>query len=73
MHMTHRLTWTLALAALGACGEAPKTACTTAALTCSAPGWQLEDVQPKSSRMGQTYGLEAFRDRATLVALLSAG
>ncbi|MCB9557491.1 MAG: hypothetical protein H6707_15395 [Deltaproteobacteria bacterium] len=39
----------------------------------AAPGWQLTDFQPKSPRSGQTYGLEAFRGRPLLVALLSAG
>jgi hypothetical protein len=35
------------------------------------PTWQLEDFQPKSSRYRTTYGLEAFRGKVTVVALLS--
>lgn len=38
-----------------------------------APAWQLEDVQPKSARKGQVYGMEAFRGRVTVLALLAGG
>lgn len=34
------------------------------------PTWQLVDVQPKSSRFNQTYGLSAFLGRPTVVMLL---
>jgi len=36
----------------------------------AAPTWQLEDVQPLSPRMGQTYGLDAFTGRVIVVSLL---
>ncbi len=36
------------------------------------PTWQLKDFQPKSARFGQTYGLEAFKGKVTVVALLTA-
>lgn len=35
------------------------------------PTWQLQDFQPKSPRYGNTYGLEAFKGKVTVVALLS--
>lgn len=35
------------------------------------PTWKLEDFQPKSSGYRTTYGLEAFRGKVTVVALLS--
>ena len=35
------------------------------------PTWQLADFQPKSAKNGTTYGLEAFRGKVTVVALLS--
>lgn len=34
------------------------------------PTWQLEDVQPLSPRMGQTYGVDAFTGRVIVVSLL---
>jgi hypothetical protein len=34
------------------------------------PTWMRQDVQPKSSRYQQTYGLEAFRGKAVVVVLL---
>lgn len=34
------------------------------------PTWQREDVQPKSERFGQSYGLEHFRGRTVVVVLL---
>lgn len=37
------------------------------------PGYQTEDVNTKSAKYKQTYGLAAFKGKATLVALLSAG
>jgi hypothetical protein len=37
----------------------------------TAPGWVLEDFQPQSQRHGEAYGLSAFREHVTLVALLS--
>ena len=35
------------------------------------PTWKLLDFQPKSPKHNQTYGLEQFRGRVTLVALLA--
>ena len=34
------------------------------------PSWMRQDVQPKSTRYQQTYGLEAFRGKALVVVLL---
>jgi hypothetical protein len=34
------------------------------------PGWMLEDVQPASPRVGQTYGLQTFSDKIVVVTLL---
>lgn len=34
------------------------------------PTWQLEDVQPQSVRVGQTYGLDAFTDHTVVVTLV---
>lgn len=34
------------------------------------PAWMRQDVQPKSARYQQTYGLEAFRGKAMVVVLL---
>jgi len=34
------------------------------------PAWSKRDVQPKSARFGQRYGLEAFRGKALVVVLL---
>ncbi|HVJ92803.1 MAG TPA: AhpC-related (seleno)protein [Labilithrix sp.] len=36
----------------------------------SLPSWMRVDVQPKSARFQQTYGLEAFRGKAMVVVLL---
>jgi hypothetical protein len=33
------------------------------------PKWEREDVQPKSARTGQVYGLEAFRGKTIVVTL----
>lgn len=35
------------------------------------PKWELTDFQPKSLRFNETYGLNHFRGRVTLVALLA--
>jgi hypothetical protein len=34
------------------------------------PAWQLEDVQPVSPRVGQTYGVDSFTNRVIVVSLL---
>lgn len=34
------------------------------------PSWMLEDVQPASPRLGQTYGLQTFSERIVVVTLL---
>lgn len=34
------------------------------------PTWQLEDVQPQSPRVGQTYGLDTFSGKIVVVTLL---
>jgi hypothetical protein len=34
------------------------------------PAWQREDVQPKSARFGQSYGLDAYSGKTVVVVLL---
>ncbi len=34
------------------------------------PSWILEDIQPASPRVGQTYGLQTFSDKIVVVTLL---
>ncbi|MDB4962392.1 MAG: hypothetical protein JWP01_2391 [Myxococcales bacterium] len=34
------------------------------------PLWMLEDIQPASPRVGQTYGLDAFTGKIIVVSLL---
>ena len=53
---------------------APPDACSLAPLCVGAawPAWTLEDFQPKSPRLGQSYGLDAFKGSVTVVALLEA-
>ncbi len=34
------------------------------------PRWSLEDVQPASPRVGQTYGLDTFTGKIIVVSLL---
>lgn len=34
------------------------------------PAWTLEDVQPQSTRFGQSYGLSEFAGRPVVVVLL---
>jgi hypothetical protein len=36
------------------------------------PTWSLEDIQPESTRFGQTYGLDVF-DGQVIVAVLVEG
>jgi hypothetical protein len=36
----------------------------------SRPTWMLEDVQPESPRVGQTYGLDTFGNKTVVVVLL---
>ena len=37
------------------------------------PGWELVDFQPKSPKYNQKYGLDHFKGRITMVALLAHG
>jgi|GEM_PF-4397595 hypothetical protein len=53
----------------GADGGGPAT-CTTCA-GANAPTWALEDFQPKSDKFETTYGLEAYRGKVLVVALLA--
>jgi hypothetical protein len=49
--------------------------CNTSQANCSgaaAPNWELQDLQPKSSKYLTSYGLDVFRGDITLVALFSA-
>lgn len=34
------------------------------------PRWSLEDIQPASPRVGQTYGLDVFTNKIIVVSLL---
>ena len=34
------------------------------------PLWKLEDIQPQSPRVGQTYGLDTFTGKTVVVSLL---
>ena len=38
----------------------------------AAPPWTLADFQPQSCGAGSTYGMDSFRGRVTVVALLAA-
>ena len=49
------------------CDPAAQVTCAGAA----APVYSLADVQPKSARFGESYGLEAFRGQVLVVALLA--
>jgi hypothetical protein len=46
--------------------ECPPTAGDPAAL----PTWKLEDIQPESPRVGQTYGLDTFSGKIIVVTLV---
>jgi hypothetical protein len=50
-----------------ACGSGPST-CPGAEM----PDFQLEDFQPASEAFETTYGLEVFKGKPTVVALLAA-
>ncbi len=39
-------------------------------MTSTRPTWMLEDVQPESPRVGQTYGLDTFGNKTVVVVLL---
>ncbi len=78
--MIHRslLLSTISLA-LAACGASPSGGTPDSAdpTMDSPPGtpqrlptWMLEDVQPESPRVGQTYGLDTFADKTVVVLLL---
>lgn len=34
------------------------------------PTWMLEDIQPASPRVGQTYGLDSFSGKVVVVTLV---
>jgi hypothetical protein len=64
----------LAATLLAACADDRETCLSTEA-TCpgaAAPGWVLEDVQPRSPRFGQRYGLASFRGQVVLLALIDS-
>jgi hypothetical protein len=52
-------------------GEAPDCVTGKTCVGSEMPTWKLEDFQPKSSGFKKTYGLEAFKGKVTVVALLS--
>lgn len=61
---------------LVACGESENNepqSCGAQGTRCAAsdwPQWQLKDIQPKSDQFEQTYGLDAFKGKTVVVALL---
>jgi hypothetical protein len=55
----------------GLLADASDAGCTTC-VGASMPSWQLTDYQPESPGFGKTYGLEAFRGKVTVVALLAS-
>lgn len=38
--------------------------------TLTLPTWSLEDIQPQSPRVGQTYGLDTFSGKIVAVTLV---
>lgn len=38
--------------------------------TVTLPTWRLEDIQPESPRVGQTYGLDTFAGKIVAVTLV---
>jgi hypothetical protein len=38
--------------------------------TLTLPTWRLEDIQPESPRVGQTYGLDTFAGKIVAVTLV---
>ncbi len=62
-------------AAEDATADASEAACPTTTPICAGapmPSWQLTDSNPGSAGHGETYGLERFHGKATLVALLAS-
>jgi hypothetical protein len=52
-------------------GEAPDCIEGKTCVGAPMPTWKAEDFQPKSSGFKKIYGLEAFKGKVTVVALLS--
>ena len=55
--------------------ELPVDRCEVAPATCTGaamPEWELYDFQPRSCGYKATYGLDLFKGRVTVVALLAA-
>lgn len=50
--------------------DAPGVAVDAPANAITLPRWALEDVQPASPRVGQTYSLDAFTQKIIVVSLL---
>ena len=68
------MTMIAALLVVGGCGEEdakPGCGVETRCAPSDLPAWQLEDIQPKSDRFGQTYALEAYRGKTLVVALFA--
>lgn len=69
-------TLTLGLLACGSGTPGPSTpdpdspTATDSSSQVQLPSWMLEDVQPASPRVGQTYGLQTFADKIVVVTLL---
>lgn len=56
----------------GAGGDAGAGCAPATCLGATAPTWALRDFQPQSCGSDATYGLEVFRGKVTVVALLAA-
>lgn len=70
------LVFSLASALLVGCaeptpaGDAPNGTVDAPIEAIRLPRWSLEDVQPASARVGQTYGLDTFTGKIIVVSLL---
>lgn len=72
MTATLRIVLAAAALALAACGGGEPAATTpdSSGAAVTLPTWQLEDVQPASPRVGQTYGLDTFSGKIVVVTLV---
>jgi hypothetical protein len=49
--------------------DAPRTP-DSSGIPVTLPTWKLEDIQPQSPRVGQTYGLDTFAGKIVVVTLV---
>ena len=77
MTTTPRLLVAAAALAFVACGgsnpaatpDSPRTP-DSSDVPVTLPTWRLEDIQPASPRVGQTYGLDTFSGKVVVVTLV---